>query len=149
MKSSYAVLGLAASASAGLVLPRCENTTVTVTVTAPAESASATATTVEAVPSATGNACVVTDFSAISAAVASCTEITLKDIHAPSNKTIDLSKVLPNTVVTFAGTTTFGFTNISSFDPIVVGGTNVTVTAEPDALIDGNGQIYWDGIGSK
>ncbi|KAF4556463.1 putative glycosyl hydrolases family 28 protein 3 [Elsinoe fawcettii] len=98
-------------------------------------------------PAAPG--CLVTEFAAIPAAVANCTSITLRDIHAPSNQTIDLSKVLPGTTITFAGTTTFDFTNISSFDPIVIGGTDVTVTAEPDALLDGNGPIYWDGIGSN
>jgi polygalacturonase len=81
--------------------------------------------------------------------VASCTAITLRDIYTPPNSTIDLSKVKPGTVVTFAGTTTFGFTNSSTFNPIVFGGKGVTITAYPDAIIDGNGQAYWDGIGSN
>jgi polygalacturonase len=52
-------------------------------------------------------------------------------------------------VVAFAGTTTFGFTNSSTFNPMVFGGKGVTITATPDAIIDGNGQAYWDGIGSN
>jgi polygalacturonase len=44
---------------------------------------------------------------------------------------------------------TFGFTNSSSFNPIQVSGKNVTVTAAIGAVIDGNGQAYWDGQGSN
>lgn len=81
--------------------------------------------------------------------MASCTSITLQNISAPSNSSIDLSKLKSNSVVTFAGNTTFGFTNSSSFNPMVFGGKNVTITAEPDAIIDGGGQLYWDGLGSN
>lgn len=44
---------------------------------------------------------------------------------------------------------TFGTTSNSDFDPIVIGGTDVTITAESGAVIDGNGQAYWDGQGSN
>jgi polygalacturonase len=44
---------------------------------------------------------------------------------------------------------TFGTTKSDSFNPIVFGGTDVTVTAEAGAVIDGNGQAYWDGQGSN
>ncbi|KAF2222271.1 glycosyl hydrolases family 28-domain-containing protein [Elsinoe ampelina] len=127
------------------------SSTIPITVVAPASSSASTSASPSASPSAAPapSGCVVTDFAAIPAAVANCTSITLKDIHAPSNQTIDLQKLLPHTTVTFAGTTTFDFTNISSFDPIVISGTDITVTAEPDALLDGNGPIYWDGIGSN
>ncbi|KAG8629815.1 hypothetical protein KVT40_001434 [Elsinoe batatas] len=121
------------------------------TVVPPASSSASTWASPSATPSAAPapSGCVVTDFAAIPAAVAKCTSITLKNIHAPSNQTIDLQKLLPHTTVTFAGTTTFDFTNISSFDPIVISGTDITVTAEPHALLDGNGPIYWDGLGSN
>ena len=62
---------------------------------------------------------------------------------------IDLSKVKAGTVVTFAGTTTFDFTNSSTFNPMTFGGKGVTITSTPGAIIDGNGQAYWDGIGSN
>jgi len=32
---------------------------------------------------------------------------------------------------------------------IKIGGTDITVTADPDAVIDGNGQAWWDGQGSN
>lgn len=44
---------------------------------------------------------------------------------------------------------TFGTTSNKDFDPIVIGGTDVTITAEAGAVIDGNGQAYWDGQGSN
>lgn len=52
-------------------------------------------------------------------------------------------------MVIFAGTTTFGTTVDSDFDPIVVGGASITITGAEGAIIDGNGQAYWDGEGSN
>jgi len=75
--------------------------------------------------------------------------ITLQDIYAPSNSSIDLTKVKIGAVVTFAGNTTFGFTNSSTFNPMSFGGNGVTITSAPGAIIDGNGQAYWDGQGSN
>lgn len=97
----------------------------------------------------TNTTCICTSSSQIAAAVVSCTHITLQDISVPGNESLDLSKLQSNSVVTFAGLTTFGFTNSSGFTPISFGGKNVTITAEPDAIIDGNGQLYWDGLGSN
>ncbi|CZR57681.1 probable polygalacturonase precursor [Phialocephala subalpina] len=95
------------------------------------------------------SACVCTEYSQIAPAVANCTNIILQDIAAPPNGSIDLSKLQANSVVTFKGKTTFGFTNSSSFDSMTFGGKNVTITATPDAIIDGGGQLYWDGLGSN
>ncbi|RDL33839.1 putative polygalacturonase [Venustampulla echinocandica] len=107
------------------------------------------ATAVDADPPSNG-VCFCTEYSQISVAVASCTAITLQDIAVPDGgNSIDLSKLKDNSVVTFAGKTTFGFTNSSSFDPIILGGKGVTITSAPGAIIDGNGQAYWDGIGSN
>ena len=43
---------------------------------------------------------------------------------------------------------TFGF-EAADYDLIEVGGTDFTITATPDAIIDGNGQAWWDGLGSN
>ncbi|KAM3072123.1 hypothetical protein ACMFMF_007517 [Clarireedia jacksonii] len=93
--------------------------------------------------------CTATVYSQIAPAVAECTSITLRNIYAPPKSSIDLSKIKAGTVVTFAGTTTFGFTNDSSFDPIILGGKGVRVTASAGSVIDGNGSAYWDGLGSN
>ncbi|TVY18009.1 Polygalacturonase [Lachnellula arida] len=96
-----------------------------------------------------GSPCYCTEYSQIPTAVASCTEILLENIAAPNNSSIDLSKLQDNTKVTFSGLTTFGFTNSSSFEPMVFGGHNVTITAAKGGQIDGNGPTYWDGLGSN
>lgn len=96
-----------------------------------------------------GTPCVCTDYSQISAAVASCTNIVLSNIAAPNGSPINLSGLKTGTTVTFDGLTTFGFTNSSTFNPITIGGESITITASPGAIIDGNGQAYWDGLGSN
>ncbi|KAI9052344.1 hypothetical protein LZ554_003694 [Drepanopeziza brunnea f. sp. 'monogermtubi'] len=93
--------------------------------------------------------CVVTKYSQIAGALANCTDILLQDIAAPSNRTINLSKAQKNSVITFAGTTTFAFTNSSTFIPIKFGGKNITIRGTPDSIIDGGGPMYWDGLGSN
>lgn len=102
-----------------------------------------------AVVSASAEPCIITEYAGIAAAVSTCSEITLRDIYAPENSSIDLSGALPGSVITFAGTTTFAFTNSSTFKPIVLGGSDITVTGEEGHIIDGNGQAYWDGLGSN
>ncbi|KAK5120236.1 hypothetical protein LTR85_006442 [Meristemomyces frigidus] len=92
--------------------------------------------------------CYVTAYSAVPAATAACTAITLDGIAVPGNQTLDLSKLLVGTTVTFVGTTTFGFAE-ADYNLIEVGGTDITITAEKGAVIDGNGQAWWDGQGSN
>ncbi|KAK5675681.1 hypothetical protein LTS10_011781 [Elasticomyces elasticus] len=96
----------------------------------------------------TTDACYVTAFSAVAAATAACTAITLDSIEIPGNQTLNLSKLKTGTIVTFAGTTMVDFYE-ADYDIIKVGGTDITITAEPGAIIDGNGQAWWDGQGSN
>jgi hypothetical protein len=92
--------------------------------------------------------CHVTSYSGVAAAVSSCTNITLDGIAVPGNTTLDLTKLKAGAVVTFAGTTTFAYAD-ANYDMIKVAGTDVTITAEKGAVIDGNGQAWWDGLGSN
>ncbi|KFY03600.1 hypothetical protein O988_01372 [Pseudogymnoascus sp. VKM F-3808] len=93
--------------------------------------------------------CTVTEYASISSAVASCTDIVLSNIAAPASSSIDLSKLKDGAKVTFDGKTTFGKTSDNSFNPIVISGNGVTVTGAEGHVIDGNGQAYWDGLGSN
>lgn len=93
--------------------------------------------------------CLCTEYTQISRAVASCTDIILSNIYAPASSAIVLTALQTGTVVTFAGATTFGFTNSSQFRPIQISGNNVTIRGEGGAFIDGGGQRYWDGLGSN
>ena len=95
------------------------------------------------------NPCFVTTYAGIAAAVANCTDITLKDIHAPTNGSIDLTNVRANSRVTFAGCTTFDYSPYDAFNPIVLAGKNVTITGARGHVIDGSGGLYWDGLGSN
>ncbi|RHZ49378.1 uncharacterized protein CDV56_100766 [Aspergillus thermomutatus] len=96
-----------------------------------------------------GTTCTVTEYAAISSAVASCSNILLSDVYAPPSSTIDLQNLQTGAAVIFAGTTTFGNTPDDDFDPIVISGTDVTITGAEGHVIDGNGAAYWDGEGSN
>ncbi|KAG9842072.1 glycoside hydrolase, partial [Aureobasidium melanogenum] len=96
----------------------------------------------------TGDPCYVTSYPDLANAVSSCTNITLDSIAVPGNTTLDLTKLKAGTTVTFAGKTTFAYAD-ANYDMIKVAGTDVTITAEKDAIIDGNGQAWWDGLGSN
>jgi polygalacturonase len=124
-------------------------TSLSCSVFAGAQSNGISSTEASSLAASTGAGCTCTQYSQIAPAVASCNVITLQDIAALTNSSIDLSALQPNTVVTFAGLTTFTFTNSSSFNPIIIGDENVTITSAPGAVVDGNGQAYWDGLGSN
>lgn len=112
------------------------------------------ATTVSSAPSspkataALPSACYVTDYSAIPAATAVCTSITLDGITVPGNGTINLSKLKTGTKVTFSGTTFWDYFD-ANYPFIKVGGTEIEITATEGAVLDGNGQAWWDGLGSN
>ncbi|CAK7242431.1 MAG: hypothetical protein STHCBS139747_003924 [Sporothrix thermara] len=93
--------------------------------------------------------CTCTSYSQIPSAVASCTSIVLNNIAMPASTALDLTKLKTGATVTFEGKTTFAKTSDSDFTPILVGGTDITITASSGAIIDGNGQAYWDGLGSN
>ncbi|GIK04520.1 hypothetical protein Aspvir_008603 [Aspergillus viridinutans] len=122
---------------------KATSTSSSAATTATATTTATTATTTPASP------CTCTSYSQIPSAVASCTNIVLSNIAVPDGSAIDLSALLPGTTVTFDGTTTFGFTNSSSFNPVTISGANITITGTPGAIIDGNGPAYWDGQGSN
>jgi polygalacturonase len=96
----------------------------------------------------TADACYITAYSAIPAATASCTAITLDGITVPGNSTIDLSKLKTGTKVTFKGKTFWEYFD-ANYPFIKVGGTNLEITAAEGAVLDGNGQSWWDGLGSN
>ncbi|KAH7413260.1 BcPG3, endopolygalacturonase 3 [Cadophora sp. MPI-SDFR-AT-0126] len=99
-----------------------------------------------------GNApasCTVSEYAQITSVVAACTNIVLENISAPASSTILLNKLKTGSTVTFAGKTTFGTTANDDFDPIYIGGTDITITGAPGHVIDGNGPAYWDGQGSN
>ncbi|KIL87800.1 endopolygalacturonase [Fusarium avenaceum] len=93
--------------------------------------------------------CIVNDYNGLANAVASCKNIVLNSFQVPTANSLDLSKLKDGATVTFAGKTTFATTADNDFDPIIVGGNNITITGAPGHVIDGNGPAYWDGEGSN
>ncbi|KAF3763858.1 family 28 glycoside hydrolase [Cryphonectria parasitica EP155] len=93
--------------------------------------------------------CVVTSVDEVASAVASCTAIELANLTFPADTALDLTGLQDNTVVTFSGTTSFGYTPDADFDPITVSGSSITITGATGHVIDGNGAAYWDGQGSN
>jgi polygalacturonase len=134
----------------------CGGKHTTVQSSAPLVNPSAISSAAPVVPSASvptstapsGDACYVTAYSAIPAATAACTSITLDSITVPGNSTINLSKLKDGSKVTFKGRTFWKYFD-GNYPFIKVGGTNIEVTATEDAILDGNGESWWDGIGSN
>ncbi|KAF1918786.1 polygalacturonase precursor [Ampelomyces quisqualis] len=94
------------------------------------------------------SACHVTEYSAIPAATSACTSITLDGIIVLGNGTINLSKLKTGTRVAFSGTTFWEYFD-ANYPFIKVGGTDIEITATEGAVLDGNGQAWWDGLGSN
>jgi len=90
----------------------------------------------------------VTTYAAIPAATAACTDIVLDGITVPGKSTIDLSTLQRGTKVTFKGRTFWEFAN-ANYPFITVGGKDIEITAARGAILDGNGQAWWDGLGSN
>lgn len=80
--------------------------------------------------------CTVTANARISSAVKLCTNILLSGVSAPASSTLSLA-LQTGAALTFAGETTFGTTADSNFDPIVLTGTDITVTRAPNHVVDG------------
>ncbi|KAF7896361.1 hypothetical protein EAF00_006375 [Botryotinia globosa] len=143
-RSSY-VKSVTASASA-LAHKVTTGAVASTSVIASASGASAAA--ITSAPAAPAG-CTATAYADIANVIASCTNIVLDNISAPASSTIDLQKLQDGSTVTFSGTTSFGTTADSDFNPIVVKGTDITITGAAGHVIDGNGAAYWDGKGSN
>lgn len=93
--------------------------------------------------------CTATEYAQITSVVAACSTMILSAISVPASSTLDLTGLADGSMVIFAGETTFGTTANSDFNPIEIAGTDITITGAEGAIIDGNGQAYWDGEGSN
>lgn len=92
--------------------------------------------------------CTFTNAASASKSKASCATIVLDSIAVPSGTTLDLTDLTEGTHVIFEGETTFGYEEWSG--PLVsVSGTDITVTANSGAYLNGDGSRWWDGEGSN
>ncbi|KAJ5543918.1 endopolygalacturonase A [Penicillium frequentans] len=92
--------------------------------------------------------CTFTSASKASESKADCSTIILSGIEVPAGETLDLTDLTEGTEVIFSGTTTFGYEEWDG--PLIeISGKKITVTAEDDAVINGDGSRWWDGEGTN
>lgn len=95
-------------------------------------------------PEPSGGGCTVTSFDQV-AKSKSCSAVTLSNIQVPAGETLDLTGYPSKAMITFAGTTTFGYKefdgNLISLDG------SVTVTGAEGHVLDFDGARWWDGQG--
>ncbi|KAJ6105018.1 endopolygalacturonase A [Penicillium sp. IBT 16267x] len=92
--------------------------------------------------------CTFTEASKATESKTDCSTIILSNIEVPAGKTLDLSDLNEGTKVIFSGTTTFGYEEWDG--PLIeISGSKITVTAEDDAVINGDGSRWWDGEGTN
>ncbi|KAF7946851.1 uncharacterized protein EAE97_004100 [Botrytis byssoidea] len=93
-------------------------------------------------------ACTFTTAAAAIAGKAGCTTITLNNIQVPGGTTLDLTGLQTGTQVIFQGTT--GFDHFKWAGPLLsISGKDIKVTGAAGHVINGNGTLYWDGLGSN
>lgn len=89
--------------------------------------------------------CLVTKFGQVPVALEICDEIVLDNLLVPAGETLKLT-LRSGTTVKFRGTTTFSYYEWEG--PLVeINGTDVNIYGEDDSLLDGQGELYWDGKG--
>ncbi|TGO07403.1 hypothetical protein BTUL_0280g00050 [Botrytis tulipae] len=93
-------------------------------------------------------ACTFNTAAAAIAGKAGCNIITLNNIQVPGGTTLDLTGLKTGTQVIFQGTT--GFDHFKWAGPLIsISGQDIKVTGGNQHVINGNGTLYWDGLGSN
>ncbi|EPS38819.1 hypothetical protein H072_7402 [Dactylellina haptotyla CBS 200.50] len=83
-----------------------------------------------------------------SASKTSCSTIILSALSVPSGVTLNLEKLNEGTTVIFRGKTVFGFAEWEG-SLVSVSGNKITVKGDPSSVLDGQGALYWDGLGGS
>nr|AEE61870.1 unknown [Dendroctonus ponderosae] len=91
--------------------------------------------------------CVVTDFSQVTEAVESCQSTILSNFDVPAGETLMLP-LRDGTKLTFRGIITFEYSERSDY-LVMINGTNVVIDGEEDSILNGQGELYWDGKGTS
>ncbi|KAI1423819.1 glycoside hydrolase family 28 protein [Xylaria sp. FL1777] len=87
-------------------------------------------------------------YSSASVSKASCSTIVLSSLQVPGGKTLNLEKLNDGTTVIFEGTTTFGYSEWEG-SLFSVSGNSITVKGAEGSVLDGQGALYWDGMGGS
>ncbi|KAJ3235766.1 hypothetical protein HDU81_000184 [Chytriomyces hyalinus] len=102
------------------------------------------------------DACIVKSYADFPGCVASksATILIKGPFTVPAEKVIDLTKLEPNTHVVLSGTISFAKSTTIDGDGLALlnlGGAGVTFDSDPanPGVLDGNGELYWDGKGGN
>ena len=95
------------------------------------------------------DACNIKTFDQVAGVIANCTNIAITDLSVPGNTTLDLTKLKPNSTVTFYGRTVWEYIYGANSDLMKIKGSNITLQGAPCSVLDGQGQFFWDGIGTN
>ncbi|KAI1261161.1 glycoside hydrolase family 28 protein [Xylariaceae sp. FL1019] len=85
-------------------------------------------------------------YSSASVSKNACSTIVLSDLQVPGGETLDLEDLNDGTTVIFEGTTTFGYAEWEG-SLFSVSGNKITVKGAEGSKLDGQGALYWDGLG--
>nr|AMD09886.1 endopolygalacturonase [Mesosa myops] len=94
--------------------------------------------------------CTITKYNAndILNAQKECNEIIINGISVDAGKTLDLTHLKQGAKVIFQGTITWGYKEWTG--PLLkISGTEVEITGAANHLLDGQGHLWWDGLGGN
>ncbi|ORY61445.1 endopolygalacturonase PGa [Pseudomassariella vexata] len=77
-----------------------------------------------------------------------CATIVLSALTVPAGITLDMEGLNDGTNIVFVGNTTFEYAEWSG-SLFSVSGNNITVRGAPGSSLDGQGALYWDGMGNS
>lgn len=89
--------------------------------------------------------CTVTKFSDVASTLQKCDTTIISNLTVPAGKTLNLD-LRDDTSVYFRGVLKFGHAEWEG-PLIAINGTGVTIAGETGSVLDGQGQLYWDGQG--
>ncbi|KAJ3348437.1 hypothetical protein HDU83_001322 [Entophlyctis luteolus] len=141
-----------------------ETAAITSSTTTAASSATGATTTVASIASTTSSTtsaqatttsshfdCVITSYAGFTG-YTSCSSILIQGpFTVPSQKSIDMSKLQTGARVVLSGMVTFNHSTTLSTALLSIGGAGISFTGDPDntGILHGNGQLYWDGLGTN
>ncbi|CAG9856918.1 unnamed protein product [Phyllotreta striolata] len=91
--------------------------------------------------------CTINEFDQLKNITQSCRNIVISNLVVPAAKSLELS-LLPKTTLDFQGRITFEYSAWNG--PLVtILGESLTIRGSPESVLDGQGQLYWDGKGGN
>ncbi|KAL1509619.1 hypothetical protein ABEB36_004329 [Hypothenemus hampei] len=90
--------------------------------------------------------CAIKTIQDVSKVTSTCQNINIEDLVVPAGETLTLD-LIEKATVTLKGNITFGYVNW--IGPLMrVYGSNVTIKGEKGHVLNGQGELYWDSLGS-